>query len=155
MASATAGENGAKTKKKQKRKAKRGKAGSASRMAARLAEQDAELDSQGALYSAADLQGLKLQHSAEAFREGENVVLTLKDRGVLDGSDDELVNVNLAEADARVDKAKTLARAKATKYSDAAGEGTNYCACVPQPRSAVTLCGLLICGSQAWCTGTL
>nr|XP_013811102.1 PREDICTED: uncharacterized protein LOC106495222 [Apteryx mantelli mantelli] len=33
------------------------------------------------LYSARDLQGLAVEHAVEAFREGETVVLTLKDKG--------------------------------------------------------------------------
>ncbi|KAL1764002.1 U4 tri-snRNP-associated 1, partial [Sigmodon hispidus] len=35
------------------------------------------------LYSAWDLQGLTVEHAIESFREGETVVLTLKDKGVL------------------------------------------------------------------------
>mgnify|MGYP000079269152 CR=1 FL=1 len=89
-------------KSSRKRKRKQKKADPAARRAALLAEQDAAFE--GA-YTAEDLRGLKLQHGAEAFREGTEVVLTLKDRGVLDSDgEDELVNVNMAEADAREER---------------------------------------------------
>lgn len=37
------------------------------------------------LYSARDLQGLTVEHAIDSFREGETVVLTLKDKGELAG----------------------------------------------------------------------
>ncbi|XP_064296383.1 LOW QUALITY PROTEIN: U4/U6.U5 tri-snRNP-associated protein 1, partial [Phalacrocorax carbo] len=48
------------------------------------------------LYSSRDLQGLTVEHDVGAFREGETLVLTLKDKGVLEESEDVLVNVSLA-----------------------------------------------------------
>ncbi|XP_064359776.1 U4/U6.U5 tri-snRNP-associated protein 1 isoform X2 [Dromaius novaehollandiae] len=51
------------------------------------------------LYSSRDLQGLTVEHAIEAFREGETVVLTLKDKGVLEEAEDVLVNAALAEAE--------------------------------------------------------
>ena len=33
-------------------------------------------------YSKSDLRGLKVEHSAERFREGQEVILTLKDSGL-------------------------------------------------------------------------
>lgn len=33
-------------------------------------------------YSSKDLSGLKVEHSTEAFREGRDTVLTLKDKGI-------------------------------------------------------------------------
>ncbi|KAK4805176.1 hypothetical protein QYF61_018277 [Mycteria americana] len=47
------------------------------------------------LYSSRDLQGLTVEHDLGAFREGETLVLTLKDKGVLEESEDVLVNVTL------------------------------------------------------------
>ncbi|XP_010570857.1 PREDICTED: U4/U6.U5 tri-snRNP-associated protein 1 [Haliaeetus leucocephalus] len=47
------------------------------------------------LYSSRDLQGLTVEHDMGAFREGETLVLTLKDKGVLEESEDVLVNVTL------------------------------------------------------------
>ncbi|KAK2510646.1 hypothetical protein Q9966_016839 [Columba livia] len=46
-------------------------------------------------YSARDLQGLTVEHDPGAFREGETLVLTLKDKGVLEEAEDVLVNVTL------------------------------------------------------------
>ncbi|XP_051900915.1 U4/U6.U5 tri-snRNP-associated protein 1 [Pristis pectinata] len=48
-------------------------------------------------YTSQDLKGLTVQHDIKAFKEGEAVVLTLKDRGVLDEEDDVLVNVNILD----------------------------------------------------------
>nr|XP_033811022.1 U4/U6.U5 tri-snRNP-associated protein 1 [Geotrypetes seraphini] len=49
-------------------------------------------------YTAKDLQGLTVEHNRDSFREGETIILTLKDKGVLDeeGSD-VLLNVNLVD----------------------------------------------------------
>ncbi|KAG8223738.1 hypothetical protein J437_LFUL003103 [Ladona fulva] len=49
------------------------------------------------VYSSKDLRGLKVEHSTEVFSEGRTVVLTLKDKGVLEEEDDVLVNVNLVD----------------------------------------------------------
>ncbi|XP_068280807.1 U4/U6.U5 tri-snRNP-associated protein 1, partial [Nyctibius grandis] len=46
-------------------------------------------------YSARDLQGLTVEHDVGTFREGETLVLTLKDKGVLEDTEDVLVNVTL------------------------------------------------------------
>ena len=34
-------------------------------------------------YTSKDLSGLKVEHSTEAFREGRDIILTLKDKGQL------------------------------------------------------------------------
>ncbi|NXX41360.1 SNUT1 protein, partial [Tricholaema leucomelas] len=47
------------------------------------------------LYSCRDLQGLRVEHSLETFREGETLELTLKDRGVLEAGEDVLQNLAL------------------------------------------------------------
>ncbi|KAL4237800.1 U4/U6.U5 tri-snRNP-associated protein 1 [Mactra antiquata] len=50
-------------------------------------------------YSSKDLRGLKVQHDVGSFKEGQTVILTLKDRGVLDeeGEPETLVNVNMID----------------------------------------------------------
>lgn len=48
-------------------------------------------------YSARDLKGLKVQHKTESFSEGQSVILTLQDKGVLDEEEDILVNVGLID----------------------------------------------------------
>ncbi|XP_073514547.1 U4/U6.U5 tri-snRNP-associated protein 1 [Phyllobates terribilis] len=49
-------------------------------------------------YSSQDLQGLTVEHNLESFTEGRTVILTLKDKGVLDEDDsDVLVNVNMID----------------------------------------------------------
>ncbi|XP_030074949.1 U4/U6.U5 tri-snRNP-associated protein 1 [Microcaecilia unicolor] len=49
-------------------------------------------------YTSKDLQGLTVEHNRDSFREGETIILTLKDKGVLDEDDsDVLLNVNLVD----------------------------------------------------------
>uniref|UniRef100_A0A674ABD3 Spliceosome associated factor 1, recruiter of U4/U6.U5 tri-snRNP n=1 Tax=Salmo trutta TaxID=8032 RepID=A0A674ABD3_SALTR len=50
-----------------------------------------------AAYSSRDLKGLTVQHRMESFNEGETVILTLQDKGVLEEEDDVLVNVGLVD----------------------------------------------------------
>ncbi|KAK6305471.1 U4/U6.U5 tri-snRNP-associated protein 1 [Coregonus clupeaformis] len=51
-----------------------------------------------AAYSSRDLKGLTVQHKMESFNEGETVILTLEDKGVLDEEGgDVLVNVGLVD----------------------------------------------------------
>ena len=103
-------------------------------MAAMLAEQDEGSDSDaddvgagvsappvaaGATYTSRDLAGLKVTHGGDAMKEGQTIVLTLKDTGVLDTGDDgelavndeedELENVRMAELDKQA-KAKREAK---------------------------------------------
>ncbi|XP_038643397.1 U4/U6.U5 tri-snRNP-associated protein 1 [Scyliorhinus canicula] len=61
-----------------------------------LIEEELQTQRQTA-YTSRDLKGLTVQHDIEAFKEGEAVVLTLKDKGVLDEEDDILVNVNILD----------------------------------------------------------
>ncbi|GAA6027292.1 hypothetical protein JCM8097_002565 [Rhodosporidiobolus ruineniae] len=61
----------------------------------RLAEEEERANA--TRYGEKDLAGLKVAHGADAFEEGEETVLTLKDSRVLDDEDDELHNVNLTE----------------------------------------------------------
>ncbi|KAM9302149.1 U4/U6.U5 tri-snRNP-associated protein 1 [Gastrophryne carolinensis] len=49
-------------------------------------------------YTSTDLQGLTVEHQLDSFTEGQSVILTLKDKGVLDEDDsDVLVNVNMID----------------------------------------------------------
>ncbi|GAA5857471.1 hypothetical protein JCM8547_009290 [Rhodosporidiobolus lusitaniae] len=83
--------------KKQKKRAKEQAAKRAREQeeADRLALEEEEARAEK--YGAADLKGLKVAHGADAFEEGEEAVLTLKDSRILDDEDDELHNVNLTE----------------------------------------------------------
>lgn len=48
-------------------------------------------------YTARDLKGLKVQHKVDSFTEGQTVILTLQDKGVLEEEEDVLVNVGLVD----------------------------------------------------------
>ncbi|XP_070842953.1 U4/U6.U5 tri-snRNP-associated protein 1 [Chaetodon trifascialis] len=48
-------------------------------------------------YTAKDLKGLKVQHKMDSFKEGQSVILTLQDKGVLEEEEDVLVNVGLVD----------------------------------------------------------
>lgn len=48
-------------------------------------------------YEDTDLLGLKVSHSESLFKEGQDVILTLKDANVLDNEEDVLENVNLTD----------------------------------------------------------
>ncbi|XP_017348517.1 U4/U6.U5 tri-snRNP-associated protein 1 [Ictalurus punctatus] len=61
-----------------------------------LVEQEFAQSKQEA-YSSRDLKGLTVQHKMESFREGETVILTLEDKGVLEEKEDVLVNVNIVD----------------------------------------------------------
>ncbi|XP_075408518.1 U4/U6.U5 tri-snRNP-associated protein 1 [Tenrec ecaudatus] len=63
------------------------------------------------LYSPRDLQGLTVEHAIDSFHEGETVILTLKDKGVLQEGEDVLVNVNLVDKE-RADKNVELRKKK-------------------------------------------
>ncbi|XP_068922480.1 U4/U6.U5 tri-snRNP-associated protein 1 [Petaurus breviceps papuanus] len=62
-------------------------------------------------YSARDLQGLTVEHTIASFREGETMILTLKDKGVLQEEEDVLVNVNLLDKE-RAEKNVELRKKK-------------------------------------------
>uniref|UniRef100_T1IPV0 Uncharacterized protein n=1 Tax=Strigamia maritima TaxID=126957 RepID=T1IPV0_STRMM len=51
----------------------------------------------GQAYSSRDLKGMTVQHDQGRFSEGRSVILTLKDKDVLNEDDDVLVNVNLID----------------------------------------------------------
>ncbi|KAG8014672.1 U4/U6.U5 tri-snRNP-associated protein 1 [Nibea albiflora] len=48
-------------------------------------------------YTCQDLKGLKVQHKVDSFNEGQTVILTLQDKGVLEEEEDVLVNVGLVD----------------------------------------------------------
>ncbi|KAK0177484.1 hypothetical protein PV328_001534 [Microctonus aethiopoides] len=65
-------------------------------------------------YSDRDLHGLKVEHNIENFVEGQTVILTLQDKGVLEEGKDILVNVNMK--DDELYKRNTLIKAKKPGY---------------------------------------
>lgn len=69
----------------------------AAKRARELSEMDKSFES--ARYDSADLTGLKVAHDMAEFEDGGEVILTLKDSGVLDEDEDgiQLTNVNLEE----------------------------------------------------------
>lgn len=48
-------------------------------------------------YTAKDLRGLRVGHALKGFKDEASVILTLKDKDVLEEGDDILVNVNMVE----------------------------------------------------------
>ncbi|XP_068607188.1 U4/U6.U5 tri-snRNP-associated protein 1 [Brachionichthys hirsutus] len=48
-------------------------------------------------YTSQHLKGLKVQHQEESFNEGQTVILTLQDKGVLQEEEDVLINVGLVD----------------------------------------------------------
>ncbi|KFM77608.1 U4/U6.U5 tri-snRNP-associated protein 1, partial [Stegodyphus mimosarum] len=50
-------------------------------------------------YTSQDLKGLTIGHDADAFKEGHQVILTLKDKGVLEEDEDVLENVNIVDSE--------------------------------------------------------
>lgn len=62
-------------------------------------------------YTAKDLKGLKVQHKVDSFNEGQTIILTLQDKGVLVEEEDVLVNVNLIDRE-RAEKNVELKKKK-------------------------------------------
>ncbi|XP_040042112.1 U4/U6.U5 tri-snRNP-associated protein 1 [Gasterosteus aculeatus] len=62
-------------------------------------------------YTAQDLKGLKVQHKVASFNEGQTVILTLQDKGVLEEEEDVLVNVGLVDKE-KADKNVELKKKK-------------------------------------------
>ncbi|XP_023931823.1 U4/U6.U5 tri-snRNP-associated protein 1 [Lingula anatina] len=62
-------------------------------------EEFAPLMNKGKEYTSRDLKGIKVEHGMGSFKEGKAVILTLKDKGILDEDDegDTLVNVNIVD----------------------------------------------------------
>lgn len=81
----------------------------AARRAKELEEQEAREQAQ---YRESDLAGLRVGHDADEFDEGEERILTLRDAGVLDDADDELMDSALDQAER---DAKNIERKKGAK----------------------------------------
>ncbi|KAJ1023724.1 hypothetical protein NDA18_004707 [Ustilago nuda] len=81
----------------------------AARRARELEEQEAREQTQ---YHESDLAGLRVGHDADEFGEGEERILTLRDAGVLDDADDELMDAVLDQAER---DAKDIERKKGAK----------------------------------------
>lgn len=81
----------------------------AARRARELEEQEAREQAQ---YRESDLAGLRVGHDADEFGEGEERILTLRDAGVLDDADDELMDAVLDQAER---DAKDIERKKGAK----------------------------------------
>ncbi|CAH2324944.1 U4 tri-snRNP-associated 1 [Pelobates cultripes] len=63
-------------------------------------------------YTSQDLQGLTVEHKIESFTEGKTVILTLKDKAILDEDEsDVLVNVNMVDKE-KADKNVELKKKK-------------------------------------------
>ncbi|XP_028272073.1 U4/U6.U5 tri-snRNP-associated protein 1 [Parambassis ranga] len=62
-------------------------------------------------YTCRDLKGLRVQHKVESFTEGQTVILTLQDKGVLEEEEDVLVNVGLVDKE-KADKNVELKKKK-------------------------------------------
>ncbi|KAM9818319.1 U4/U6.U5 tri-snRNP-associated protein 1 [Syngnathus typhle] len=62
-------------------------------------------------YTARDLKGLKVQHQVDSFGEGQTVILTLQDKGVLEEKEDVLENVGLVDKE-KADKNVELKKKK-------------------------------------------
>ncbi|WAR18739.1 SNUT1-like protein [Mya arenaria] len=64
-------------------------------------------------YSSKHLKGLKVQHAVDSFKEGQTVILTLQDRGILDETDEPetLINVNMVD-DEKASKFVELSKKK-------------------------------------------
>ncbi|KAK9362343.1 SART-1 protein [Lipomyces starkeyi] len=76
-------------------------------------------------YTAEDLKGLKVGHSLEDIVDGDDMILTLKDRNVLDEGDDELVSLALeehAKATQNIENRKRKSRYTGFEDEDALGE---------------------------------
>jgi U4/U6.U5 tri-snRNP-associated protein 1 len=87
-------------------------------LAARRARDMEEADREA--YGEGDLTGLKVAHDMEDLEAGEDIILTLKDSKVLEGEEDELQNVNIAdlERDKAAKDRKRKANATYQGYDD-------------------------------------
>jgi len=97
--------------------------------ARRREEEEHERELQ-AVYGAEDLRGMKVGHRTKDLDTGGEVILTLKDSRILEGEEDELQNVDLADEDRRRAGQVRKKRAKEgyTGYDDdefGAGDGSD------------------------------
>jgi U4/U6.U5 tri-snRNP-associated protein 1 len=93
-----------------------------------LDDEDEEMAEQSSRYNASHLKGLKVMHAVNDFEEGQDVILTLKDTGILELDEDgkaiglneegdELENVNLADKDRRLERENKKRRLNQPIYS--------------------------------------
>ncbi|XP_078284258.1 LOW QUALITY PROTEIN: U4/U6.U5 tri-snRNP-associated protein 1-like [Rhinoraja longicauda] len=82
-----------------------------------LIEEELRTEKQTA-YTSQDLKGLTVQHDINAFQEGQAVVLTLKDRGVLEEEGDILVNVNMVDKERAEKNAEMKKKPSYKPYED-------------------------------------
>jgi U4/U6.U5 tri-snRNP-associated protein 1 len=93
-----------------------------------LDDEDEELAEQSSRYNSSHLKGLKVMHAVNDFEEGQDVILTLKDTGILELDEDgkaiglneegdELENVNLADKDRRLERESKKRRLNQPIYS--------------------------------------
>jgi len=94
-----------------------------------LEEEEEELLEQSrSLYNSTHLKGLKVMHAANDFEEGQDVILTLKDTGILEKDEDgkviglneegdALENVNFADKDRRMERESKKRRLNQPIYS--------------------------------------
>ncbi|KAK2460357.1 hypothetical protein APHAL10511_007746 [Amanita phalloides] len=74
---------------------------------------------QGQEYTEHDLEGLKVSHDFDELNEGEARILTLKDSRILDNEEDELQNIEMAEAEKdKKNKELKIKRRDYTGYDD-------------------------------------
>eukprot|EP01043_Picozoa_sp_COSAG02_P014194 COSAG02_NODE_581_length_20056_cov_9.304906_5_plen_784_part_00 len=97
-------------------------------------KREAELEAQdkAAEYTGADLAGMTVAHDVGDLRDGESVIMTLKDSSILqeengdvsmNDQDDAMENVNMAEADRTKQRLDTKKKKAFARYQDAlAGE---------------------------------
>eukprot|EP00730_Choanoeca_flexa_P016160 TRINITY_DN7581_c0_g1_i1.p1 TRINITY_DN7581_c0_g1~~TRINITY_DN7581_c0_g1_i1.p1 ORF type:complete len:654 (+),score=210.68 TRINITY_DN7581_c0_g1_i1:63-1964(+) len=111
---------------KKSRKLAKAKA-EAAKQAQRLAEMDEAMEEdvfkeRQHAYTAKDLKGMRIEHDMEAFQEGRQTILTLKDTGVLDDdADDVLENVIILDsekAEQRKEEARKMGETHATAAID-------------------------------------
>lgn len=78
-----------------------------------LVQEDREKDRVNQ-YGKASLEGLKVEHSADKFKDGQTVVLTLKDADILDNDNntDTLVNVNMVDDERTLKNLENIKKGK-------------------------------------------
>lgn len=91
-------------------------------------EEDELLEQSSSMYNSSHLKGLRVMHAARDFEEGQEVILTLKDTGLLEKDEDGkilglneegdvLENVNIADKDRRVERETKKRRLNQPVYS--------------------------------------
>ncbi|KAI8988152.1 SART-1 protein [Mycotypha africana] len=77
-------------------------------LAARRAKELEDMDNTYQKYDANQLAGLKVSHALSEFEEGGETILTLKDRGILEENDEEMVELSNVELEDRQRLKKNL-----------------------------------------------